>query len=147
VNALGNLVEVRCFAPALVFGGPLAAVHVPFDDLVGQPAYESRIRTVADSDGIALVVGDSGSGKSSMVSSALSIDHGWLAVTVPVSVPLPQGAVAGDIPGLILRGFASALNPLSSSQADRAQQAADRRTSTSTPQRRADSQRRHDRDR
>jgi hypothetical protein len=50
-------------APTIPFGEQLAIVHVPFDDLVGERAHESRVRHVAEAGGLALVVGNTGEGK------------------------------------------------------------------------------------
>ena len=119
-----DLQECRCFAPAIPFGEQLAAVHVPFDDLLGNAAQERRVRQIAQTGGLSLVIGDTGEGKSGLVSYALSIAHDFLAVTVPVSVPYPAGALPSQIPAMVLNGFARVLATINETAAIEAELAA-----------------------
>lgn len=98
----------------------MAHVDVPFDDLVGDLAHEERVRHVASVGGSALVLGGSGEGKSGLVSSALSVFDGWMAVLIPVSVPHPDGALPNEIPGMVLNGFANVLAAIDRSESARA---------------------------
>lgn len=125
MSVLADAMEARAFAPAIPFGEALSAVHVPFDHLVG-PGHESRVGRIAEIGGLCLVIGDTGHGKSALVSWALSMERGCLAVPVPVSVPHPEGATAGLVPSLVLDGMANALAPIDDAAATAAQTAADR---------------------
>lgn len=106
MTLLDELQHVRCFAPAMPFGEQLAAVHVPFDELSASGAFESRVQRVAAAGGLSVVIGETGEGKSGLVSAALSMFNGWFAIPVPVSVPHPDGARPNQIPGLVLAGLA-----------------------------------------
>lgn len=124
MSLLRGLFESRALAPALPFGEQLAAVHIPFDDLVGGSARETRVATVTDGGGLVIVIGGTGEGKSGLVSAALSITTGRLAVPVPVSVPHPEGATAAQIPGLVLDGMANVLSTFDEAARTQAQVAA-----------------------
>lgn len=109
MTILRTLRAGRCFAPYFPFGHDLAAIHVPFDELLGRPAYETRITQTALAGGVALVVGGTGEGKSALSSFALSLSHGFLPVPVPVSTPHPDGVQKAQIPSLVLSGLALVL--------------------------------------
>lgn len=124
MTLLAALQAVRAFAPGLPFGEQLAAVHIPFDDLTGHPGYETKVRKMAAAGGMVLVVGDTGRGKSGLVSYALSIHADFLPVPVPVSVPNPEGAAAAEVPRLVLGGLANALSLVDEAATAQAQRVA-----------------------
>ncbi|MBK5224059.1 MAG: hypothetical protein JJE52_14535 [Acidimicrobiia bacterium] len=111
MTALEVLQQARAFAPSVVFED-LAVVHVPFDQLTDSEAHEERVAKTARTDGMVLVIGRSGEGKSALTSWALNLDSGLLAIPVPVSVPHPHGASASLIPSLVLDGISNAITPL-----------------------------------
>jgi hypothetical protein len=84
VTRLEVLREQLVFDPYPRFAD-LGALHVPFDDLLGNAAVEATVLASSRRGGRAALVGPSGSGKSSVVSATL----GPLAEgVVPILVPL-----------------------------------------------------------
>lgn len=62
----------------------LAALHVPFDDLLGESRTESELRKAAESGGRIALVGAMGAGKSSVLSFSLTPSEGF--APLPISV-------------------------------------------------------------
>lgn len=120
------LAEDDAFRPAGRFD-LLVHDHVPFDDLTGQQRYESRlIQTVTGPEGLCLVLGAGGAGKSSLISWAC---HHLPATYVPVRVPVAALEDAGDIKvlaGSIIVAAARATALTTEQQTDLARSSADR---------------------
>jgi hypothetical protein len=62
----------------------LAALHVPFDDLLGDEKTERELRKAAEASGRIALVGAMGAGKSSVLSYALTPSEGF--APIPISV-------------------------------------------------------------
>lgn len=62
----------------------LAALHVPFDELLGEEKTERELRKAAEASGRIALVGAMGSGKSSVLSYALTPAEGF--APIPISV-------------------------------------------------------------
>jgi Cdc6-like AAA superfamily ATPase len=108
----------------------LAEDHVPFDHLTGQTRYEQMlIQTVTGPEGLCLVFGAAGTGKTSLISWACHhLPESHVALRVPVAALEDPGDVK-VLAGTVIVSAARATADLTDEQrTDLASTAADRRT-------------------
>ena len=102
----------------------LAALHVPFDDLLGEERTERELRKAAEASGRIALVGAMGAGKSSVLSYALTPSEGF--APLPISVAPESDETVTD-PGRfaqhvvrVISTWAAEAEMLSSEQRDEA---------------------------